>query len=238
MRGYEGAVEVITQIYPSLIKGSSVLIRGDNQGAIAALNHLRSPVPEIHARLENLFDLCLRFDFDLVARWIPRDQLSVVDELSRRPDASDWGLTKSVFSQVCKWSRVHPSVDLFASDVNHQTRKFVSQFYTPGCSAVHAFKLPWNQIVQPSKVAWVFPPIRLVNNVISLIKKFRIGALLCMPVQEGSNELIQIQSIGAQISGPFMVPRSYESCIASSRVPSGTLNSSFLNLGIFLIQWH
>jgi hypothetical protein len=202
------------------------------------LNHLQSPIPEIHARLENVFNLCLKHDFDLVARWVPREELATADELSRRPDASDWGLAESVFFQTCEWFGVRPVIDLFASDVNHHTERFVAEFYTPGCSAVHAFKLAWDKLVPPDKVAWVFPPIRSVIQVISLIKQFKIKALLCMPIQIGSNEVIQIKSIGARVSEPYMVPRSSESCIPSNRVPSGTLNPSYLNLGIYMIEWH
>lgn len=121
-----------------------------------------------------------------MARWTPRENLAEADELSRRPDASDWGIEKSTFQAVCDWFRVHPQIDLFASGVNHVVPRFVTPFYEPNCKAVHAYKLDWQSLVSADEVAWVFPPIKSVSQVTSLLQEFRVNALLCAPVLKGS----------------------------------------------------
>lgn len=103
MRGYAAAVDAATKQLPEVVWGSSILLIGDSQGAISALNHFRSSVPEIHESLEEIFQLCLQYDFDIVASWVPRDNLTEADELSRRPDASDWGIDRSLLGQICSW---------------------------------------------------------------------------------------------------------------------------------------
>lgn len=52
MKGYEAAITTAVEKFPDQIHGTSALVKlGDNQGAISALNHLRSPVPGIHQSL-------------------------------------------------------------------------------------------------------------------------------------------------------------------------------------------
>jgi hypothetical protein len=194
MRGYAAAIDAATRCFPDSIKGSSILITGNNQGAISALNEFMSPVPDIHESLDKVFQLCLKYDFDVVARWVPREDLTEADELSGRPDASDWGINPNLFNQICAWFGVARAIDLFASSSHHVVDKYLSRFYTPGCAGVHALKLDWSQIVSPHDVAWIFPPTKVGSQVVSLIQQFKIDALLCVPALVGSNELIQIRS--------------------------------------------
>jgi hypothetical protein len=239
MRGYEAALAAAAHRFPDQVKGTSVLIIGDNQGAISALNNLRSSVPEIHGTLQKVFNVCAQADCDVVARWTPRENISAADELSRQPDASDWGISKPLFNQVCAWFGVTPTLDLFASSANHVTQKFMAQFYTPGCTAVHAFKQDWSRFLGAADVAWVFPPIRSISQVISLLERYQVNALICMPVRVETNEAIQLKALQqVSISEPFMLPKVADSCIPSCRVPSGTQNPAFLGLGIYLLKWH
>jgi hypothetical protein len=238
MRGYAAAIDTAIRCFPDSIKGSLILITGDNQGAIFALNEFRSPVQSIHESLDKVFQLCLKLDFDIVARWVPRKNLKEADELSRRPDASDWGINPSLFNQICTWFQVAPAIDLFASSSHHVVDKYLTRFYTPGCAGVHALKLNWSQVVGPQEIAWIFPPTKICSQVVSLIQQFKIDALLCVPALVGSNELIQIQSLqGARVSAPFEIPRSADSCTPSCRVPAQALNPAFLEIKVFLIQW-
>jgi hypothetical protein len=238
MRGYAAAVDAATKQLPDVIRGSSILLIGDNQGAISALNQFRSSVPESHESLEKVFQLCLQYDFYIVASWVPRDNSAEADELSRRPDASDWGISRSIFGQVCSWFGSTPNVDLFASDTHHVVNQYYTRFYTPGCTGVHPFKLNWSELVGPADLAWIFPPSRSSSQVISLIQRYRINALLCISAPKGSNELLQIRSLEeANVKSPFQIPRSSDSCTPSCRVPAGIFNPAFLGLTVYLIQW-
>jgi hypothetical protein len=138
--GYAAALEAAFKNFPEELKEAAVLLEGDNQGAISAINHLRSPVEEINGVLRRIFQLCSDNGFDVVAKWIPRDNLSDADALLRAPDHSDWGLSDEELRKVLKHFGVQPTLDLFASDVHHVADRFVSKFFTPGCTAVDATK--------------------------------------------------------------------------------------------------
>jgi hypothetical protein len=185
-----------------------------------------------------VFQLCCEKDFDVIAKWIPREDLMEADEMSRRPDPSDWGISKTELEGVCDHFGVRPTVDLFASDAHHVTRAFVSQFYTPGCIAVDALHHDWDRLIEPDGIAWVFPPVRHVSIAISLKGKYRKDVLICLPIKAGTNELIQLFNMQAKsISEPLSIPREQANCIPSCRVPKASLNPAFLSLGIVRVQW-
>lgn len=182
IRGYAAALTVAAQQFPQRLRGTSILLEGNNQGAISALNHFRSPNPGINQTLQRVFQLCCNMQFDVVAKWILRDNLTEADELSRRPDPFDWGLAKLEFERTCGLFGVRPSVDLSASDVHHVSDAVVSQFYTPGCMAVDAFRHDWGALLSPSDLAWIFPPIKSVILAISLVQAYTQNALICLPI--------------------------------------------------------
>jgi hypothetical protein len=237
-RGYAAALVVAAQEFPSELHEASVLLKGDNQGAISALNQFRSPVSEINEVLKGVFELCAEFKADVIGRWIPRENLTEADALSREPDPNDWGISKEIYEEACSIAGVSPVVDLFASDVHHTTSQFVSHFFTPGCCAVDAIRLDWSGLIPKGQVAWVFPPSKYVSTAISLAERYKIEMLLCLSIRQGSNEMIQIRQLReAKVSQILAVPKKASSCTPSGRVPSNSLNPAFLELGIMHIAW-
>lgn len=87
--GYVAAVEVVAGSFPESLRASSMLITGDNQGAVSCINNLRSPILGINQALRQLFDLCVANQCDVQAQSVPRDRIDVADGLPRSPDASD-----------------------------------------------------------------------------------------------------------------------------------------------------
>lgn len=160
--GYVGAVQVAANSFPDLLRGSAILITGDNQGAVSCINNPRSPVQPINQALQRLFNITSALRCDVLAKWVPWEQLQEADDLSRAPDASDWGISTKLFGQICRRFDMVPEVDLFGSDIHHTADIFVSRLYNPGCSAVDAFQLDWASFCN-GKSAWIFPPTRSVS---------------------------------------------------------------------------
>jgi hypothetical protein len=238
VRGYAAALAAAFQNFPSELKGSAVLLEGDNQGAISAINNLRSPVAEINEVLQEIFGLCTEQGFDVVARWIPREDLTEADALSRLPDPSDWGLSRQELQRIFDHFGVRPTLDLFASDVHHVADRFVSKFFTPGCVAVDATRLDWRSIAESQEVIWLFPPVRQVSLALFLLASSKLAALVCLPMKAGSNEVLQLRHMKGATVSPFLaVPRHVDSCLASSRVPEGALNPALLELGVAYVFW-
>jgi ribonuclease HI len=89
--GYVAGLAVAAQAFLQKLTDSSVLVLGDNQGGISALNHMRSSVLMICSALKEALELTAAFRFDIAARWVPREENQAADALSREPDTSNWG---------------------------------------------------------------------------------------------------------------------------------------------------
>jgi hypothetical protein len=150
---------------PELLREAAVLVIGDNQGAVAALNKFSSPAPDVAASLREIFILCSTLDFDVIAQWKPREELAIEDALSRVPDASDWGLAPRALAFILN-AFGSPGTDLFASDLWHVAPSFVTPRYMPGCAAVDALNLDWRALVPDGELAWIFPPVRAIPKAI------------------------------------------------------------------------
>jgi hypothetical protein len=238
VRGYAAGLTVAAQQFPHVLREAAILIESDNQGAISAINSFRSPVPEINDLLKGVFKTCAELRAGVIGKWIPRGELTEADALSREPDATDWRIATGIFDSACLHFGCYPSVDMFASDVHHTVDQFVSQFFTPGCLAVNALQIDWSEVIKEGQSIWVFPPVQCVSASLTLIERYEIEALICLPIKPGSNELLQLANMKkASKSEPMVVPQKSESCTPSGRVPQNFVNPAFLELGIVHINW-
>lgn len=236
--GYARAIRVACDQFSDRLAQSSVLLHGDSQAALAAIQKFASSNVIIHENLTDLFHLCAQYKFDIIPRWIPRANLAHADELSRRPDASDWGCSEALIRLITSKFDVSIDLDVFASDAYHTSPRFISAFYTPGCIGVHALALSWRSfLTDASATAWVFPPTKAISHALPIIEAERINAILIVPTRQASNEWIQILNLPAKITEPFETPRKPELRTASLRVPSGSINRVLMGLTAFSIRW-
>jgi hypothetical protein len=111
--GYIRSMDVAWNLFDSTLCGSTVLLQGDSQAALAAiLRKFASPVPFIHEELKRLFQICSIHAFDIVPCWILRENLTEADEFSRRPDALDWGCTSELTKLICRHFNTTIDIDL------------------------------------------------------------------------------------------------------------------------------
>jgi hypothetical protein len=171
--GFYWVLQAASQMEPDNIRDSAILIRGDNQSAVSTLNSFRSPAQDVNRALQKIFELSTNFNFDVIAEWLPRDLMSLEDQLSKIPDSSDWGLVRTEYRRICEAFGVRPSIDLFVSASWHHTPQFISGSYAPGCKAVKALQMAWSDIVREGEFAWVFPPVRYINQVLQLARKYK-----------------------------------------------------------------
>lgn len=238
VHGYVAALTVVAQTKPSEIKGAAVLLTGDSQSAISAINRFRSSKPFIQSELKRLLELASEQDFDVVARWVPRTELSEADALSGEPDQGDWALASQLFDLAVNVFGRKPDVDLFASEQFHVADRFLSKYYCPGCAGVHSPMQDWRVFVKPDEYAWVFPPPGMATSALKAIERFRTNCLVCLPAPRGSASAMLIKSFdSAEVKGPIEIPRSRVSCVPSLRVPSETLSPAFLGLSVYYIRW-
>jgi hypothetical protein len=218
------------------LEGAAVLLSGDNQGAVRAINAFRSRALDVNAALQQVFELCTSADFDVMARWKPREEMQTEDDLSKQRDSSDWGLRAKDRERILRAFDVKPTIDLFASKTWHVTERFVSPHLTPGCLAADALRVDWRELVQPGEIAWIFPPLRLLKEAIQAVRRFRTDCVLIVPLADATNWWLALHQLGkvAKLEGPIELARSADVCAPSRRVPQGTVNPA---LHAYKIVW-
>lgn len=222
------------------LEGAAVLLSGDNQGAVRAINAFRSRAPDVNEALRKVFELCTAHDFDVVAQWKPREEMQEEDDLSKHKDGSDWGLRAEDRERILDTFGVQPAIDLFASETWHVTRRFVSLHLTPGCLTADATRVDWRELVGPGETAWIFPPVRLLKEAIQAVRRFQTDCILIVPQAEATNWWLALHQLSkvARVQGPVKLPRSTDVCAPSSRVPAGTVNPALYKLRAYMIVWN
>jgi hypothetical protein len=189
--------------------------------------------------LQRVFELCTAENFDVVAQWMPREEMQAEDDLSKHLDSSDWGLRTEDIQRIQSAFGVQPVIDLFASETWHVTGKFVSMHLTPGCVAADALRADWRDLVPSGETAWIFPPMRLLKEVIQAVRRFWTNCVLIVPLADAINWWLALHQLSkvARIEGSIRHARSTDVCIPSHRVPAGTVNPALYRLQAYMVIW-
>jgi hypothetical protein len=116
--------------------------------------------------------------------------------------------------------------------------RFISLLYTPGCEACQALLLDRRALVDKDSFAWVFPPVRIIADVVHLIERFQVNCIFLVPEQKAANWWLRLFSLplshGIQ---QIEIPRGTKACKASRRVPAKTANPGLFKLRALHIEW-
>ncbi|GLC48086.1 hypothetical protein PLESTB_000713500 [Pleodorina starrii] len=162
-----------------LLVNQRILLHTDSQVADSALRKGGSMSDAIQSACFNVFWFCIQNNINLVTTWIPREHNQLADDLSKRDDACDWKLHPEVFEAIGQeWGPF--SVDLFASDHNHQMRPYYTFLHTLGTAGVNAFTMQW------PRGAWCNPPFTVMSRVLAHAALCRTAMTLIAPVWPGA----------------------------------------------------
>lgn len=158
------------------IKGKKVIVHSDNTTTIAQINRQSSPKHLHLLKLSKaIWNLCLRHQIKLKAEYIPGEENSAADSLSRINWDHEWELSDRLF-QIIQRTMGPASVDLFASRRNRKLREYYSRFPESealGTDALKAKTWPENAYANP-------PPI-LIHRVLEKIRKTGTSVILVTP---------------------------------------------------------
>ena len=110
------------------------------------------------------------------AEYIPSELNVEADRESRAVDFSDWKLDPKIFQKICAHLG-SPTVDLFASLLNHQISKYISWKPDPTSIATDAFQQNWSQMFP-----YAFPPFSLVGKTLKKVTLHCIDMIIITPV--------------------------------------------------------
>ena len=150
------------QGFSQLVRGKSVLVRTDNTTTVAYINRQGGTHSfRLWAISWEMFQWCRSSGVTLKASHLPGVDNVAADALSRVfLGHSEWSLHPPVLTAVFQ-ARWTPTMDLFASHLNHQLPQFCARMPVPGAQSVDALSLDWAFLD-----GYAFPPFALVNRVL------------------------------------------------------------------------
>ena len=157
--------------------GIHIRIRSDNTTAVACINRCGSI-------RESLLDLCVEIfawaeerDILLSAAHVRGIDNVEADRLSRNVGVdTEWSIPQAIFDKLCLiFGR--PSVDLFASRINHKLSDYISWHPDPSAVATDAFLFDWSDFF-----GYAFPPFSVLGKVIQKIIRDRATVLVVLPL--------------------------------------------------------
>ncbi|XP_034289304.1 uncharacterized protein LOC117675085 [Pantherophis guttatus] len=171
------AIHLALRVFSHEVRNRHVLVRTDNVAAKAHVNRLggtrsRHLMQEAE-RLGSWAEAHLR---SLRALHISGVANTQADWLSRATvDPGEWALDPALFSEITLLFGT-PVVDLFATRINRQVRRFFSRFPEPEVEGVDALHSDW-----PPGLLYAFPPLPLVAKVIRKMLQEKAELLLIAP---------------------------------------------------------
>ena len=143
-------------------RGMSVLLKIDNTMAVAYINNQGGTVSkELVSLTRDLWMWCLERNIHIQAQHLPGIMNDVADrELRSMKDRSDWKLNRSIFLEI---NEIYGplEVDLFASRLTNQCRRYFSWRPDPFAEATDAFLQDWTRVK-----GFTNPPGNLIPRVL------------------------------------------------------------------------
>ena len=152
-----------------------ICLKMDNTTAISYLNKMGGThCPQLlHLTLE-IWDWCEKRKLFLLAQHIPGKINVEADAESRiKRDLNDWKIHPAVIAPLIR----HCTVDLFASRLTHQLKRYVSWRPDPNAIHIDAFTLNWSNLM-----AYAFPPFCLIPAVLHKVKREHATIVLVAPL--------------------------------------------------------
>jgi hypothetical protein len=159
--------------------GKFVVFQVDAQNLLGIVNR-GSPRLNINELARELFWLCVEQEITIKVEWVPREENSLADELSKLLIPSDWMVGRAIFGRLEERWGSH-TVDLFASSENNQCDRFYSLHWCRGSAGCDAFAFEWS-----GEVAWVSCPYRMIGRVWRKLRQERVVATVIVPLWESS----------------------------------------------------
>ena len=149
----------------------------DNTTAVAYINNMGGTHSlECNHIARTIWLWCLEHDIWISAAHLPGKSNSVADKASRIfHDHTEWQLHPNIYFSITQAFGV-PSIDLFASRLNFQTKPYIAWHPDPGAFAIDAFSVDWGK-----HYFYAFPPFNLIDRVLQKVEVDEASGILIVP---------------------------------------------------------
>ena len=156
-----------------------ILIQIDNTTAVSYINNMGGTHSvKCNSVAKDIIMWAKQRNIWLTATHIVGKDNNWADRLSRKiNDNLEWTITQEAFNQLCAQKEIGlPTVDLFASCLNHKLPKYVSIYPDASAMFINAFAFQWEGYV------YLFPPFNLIGRVLNKVQQDKLSkALLICP---------------------------------------------------------
>ena len=149
----------------------------DNATAIAYINNVGGIKIETCNNIAcRIWNFCIENKLWVLATHIPGKNNIETDQKSRiLQDATEWKLHSKLFQKiVIKFGK--PDIDLFASRINRQLKRYVSWHPEPEGMVVNGLPLTWN-----NNYFYMFPPFSHVGRVLAKVNRDKTETVIVVP---------------------------------------------------------
>ena len=160
------------------LEGQRIKWHVDNLNVVYILTNGSMKV-SLHVIALEVSNFCSEHKIHLIPEWIPRDDNTYADSLSRFTDLYDsdeWEIVPRVFSYLGQKSGPH-TFDRFASYKNAKCTRFNSKTFSLGSEGVDAFVHEWYHDFN-----WLVPPVKYILKVIKKLQSERAKGTLVIPI--------------------------------------------------------
>lgn len=183
------------------LRSVHIRVLTDNTTAVAYVNSLGGKKRLCNEITKTIWLWCKDRDIWLSAAHLPGSLNVKADRQSRlEHDNTEWKLDIHVFRQICDLYDM-PTVDMFASRLNHQVATYVSWKPDPGAIAVDALSITWTE-----HYFYAFPPFNLIGRCLQKIVQDKAEGMIIVaplwPTQPLFSKLTRMIS-----NCPLLLPR-------------------------------
>lgn len=162
----------------NILKDRTITIATDNSTALGYIrNQGGTKSPQLTALTEQFFQQVDFLNLKFHCRHIPGRNNILADQLSRQNQVihTEWTIQTKVLEWIwVKWCR--PSIDAFATRLNHKLPLYFSPVPDPCALAVDALRQEWNH-----QFLYMFPPFPLLPAVLRKLLKSQCTTILIVP---------------------------------------------------------
>ena len=161
----------------SHLSNMHVRIYTDNTTAKACIEKMGSTHEHLLDLTTDIFEWASHRNIHLSAAYVKGSENVDADRESRVKNIdTEWMIKSHIFDRICNVLDA-PNIDLFATRLNAQCKKYVSWKPDPYAFEVDAFSLPWI-----NDAYYAFPPFSLIGPVLKKVREERATILLVAPL--------------------------------------------------------
>ena len=183
------------------VKNSTVLVSTDNTTVVAYIRHQGGThSTNLSEEMWNIMNLCLAHNIQLLVKHIPGRFNTLADRMSRmdKPIPTEWSLNQEIANKIFQIMDF-PSIDLFATRLNHRLPLYVSPIPDQKALSIDAISMDWNRIH-----AYAFPPFHLIQTVINKVRISQCKIVLIAPLWPNKPWFPELLSL--LVSPPVSLP--------------------------------